>query len=117
MADQPQLQARPDAAFQHLHWTNSTGPAHAAASKPLMNAAGTTRSRMSCLASRNSRSDGLMCREDVERSSTADPGRGREGPHALVFDRFTRERMALDDILPDGVYEPCALASRPARHD
>ena len=58
-----------------------------------------------------------MCREGVERSSAADQGRGREGPHARVFDRFTRERMALDDILPDGVYETCALASRPARHD
>lgn len=58
-----------------------------------------------------------MCRQCVERSSTADPGRGRDGPHALVFDRFTRERMALDDILLAGVYESCALASRPARHD
>lgn len=72
---------------------------------------------MSCLASRNSRSGGWMSREGVERSSAADPGRGREGPYALVFDRFTRERMALDDILPDGVYKSCALAPRPARHD
>lgn len=58
-----------------------------------------------------------MCRDGVERSSTADPGRGREGSHALVFDRFTRERMALEEILPDGVYDSWALASRPARHD
>jgi hypothetical protein len=56
-----------------------------------------------------------MCREGVERSSNADPGRGREGPHALLFDRFTRERMALDDILPGGVHDSCALALRLAR--
>jgi hypothetical protein len=65
---------------------------------------------MYCLASRNLRNGGWMCREGDERSSTADPGRGREGPHALVPDRFTRERMALSDILPDGVYESGALA-------
>lgn len=117
MADQPPLQARPGAALQHLNWTSSTGSAHAAATKPLMNAAGTTRSKMSCQASSNSRCGGWMCREGVERSSATDPGSGRECPHALVFDRFTRERMALDDILPDGVYESCALALRPARHD
>jgi hypothetical protein len=72
---------------------------------------------MSCQASSNSRCGGWMCREGVERSSATDPGRGRECPHALVFDRFTRERIALGDIQPDGVYRSCALALRPARHD
>ncbi len=81
-----------------------------------MTAAGTPKSKMSCWASSNSRSGEWMCREDVEKSSTANPGRGREGPHALVFDRFARERMALDDVLPSGVYDSCASALRPARH-
>jgi len=41
----------------------------------------------------------------------------REGPHPLVFDGLTRDRMALDDGWPTRVYGSCAMTLKAAGQD